>query len=417
VNAWFLHRSALLAIFFSRKGAPYCAVLLGVDGVRRDFCHIVILLSYLCHINVTFAAYYAASAIKPLKDTFVKKILLNSMIVAASLVTAQHAMAARDNISIVGSSTVYPFSTVVAERFGKSTSFKTPKVEQTGSGGGFKLFCQGVGEQHPDITNASRRMKKSELEQCQANGVTDVVEVLIGFDGIVLANSNEVAALNLSRREIFLALAKEVPNPNGSETLVANPYITWKDVNASLPATKIEVLGPPPTSGTRDAFAELALEGGCKSFDWIAAMKKADKHAYKTVCHSIREDGAYIEAGENDNLIVQKLNANPDALGIFGFSFLDQNSDKVHGSIIEGHGPTFESIADKSYPVSRPLYFYVKKAHIGVIPGIEEYLAEFTNDKAWGDLGYLTDKGMIPMNAEKRHAIAAEVKSLKNLTL
>lgn len=346
-----------------------------------------------------------------------KKILLNSIIVASSLLTAQQAMAARDNISIVGSSTVYPFSTAVAERFGKSAGFKTPKVESTGSGGGFKLFCQGVGEQHPDITNSSRRMKKSELEQCQANGVSEVVEVLIGFDGIVLANSNKVAPLTLSRREIFLALAKEVPNPNGSETLVANPYVTWSDVNASLPATKIEVLGPPPTSGTRDAFAELALEGGCKSFDWIKAMKKTDKQAYKTVCHSIREDGAYIEAGENDNLIVQKLNANPDALGVFGYSFLDQNSDKVHGSIIEGNAPTFETIADKSYPVSRPLYFYVKKAHIGVIPGIEEYLAEFTNDKAWGNEGYLTDKGMIPMNADKRHAIAADVKMLKNLSL
>jgi phosphate transport system substrate-binding protein len=347
----------------------------------------------------------------------VKKILLNSIIVASSLLTAQHAMAARDNISIVGSSTVYPFSTVVAERFGKSTGFKTPKVESTGSGGGFKLFCQGVGEQHPDITNASRRMKKSELDQCQANGVTEVVEVLIGYDGIVLANSNKVAPLTLSRREIYLALAKEIPNPNGSETLIANPYMTWKDVNASLPATKIEVLGPPPTSGTRDAFSELAMEAGCETFSWIKALSKTDKNAFKSACHSIREDGAYIEAGENDNLIVQKLNANPDALGVFGFSFLDQNSDKVQGSIIEGHAPTFESIADKSYPVSRPLYFYVKKAHIGVIPGIEEYLAEFTNDKAWGDEGYLADKGMIPMNAEKRHTIAADVKLLKNLSL
>ncbi|MBV1932674.1 MAG: PstS family phosphate ABC transporter substrate-binding protein [Porticoccaceae bacterium] len=334
----------------------------------------------------------------------------------ALVATSSHSVAAaRDYISIVGSSTVYPFATVVAERFGRSTGGATPKVESTGSGGGMKLFCAGVGTQHADITNASRRIKKSEFEKCQANGVKDVVEVLIGFDGIVLANSNKTKRMNLTRKDIFLALAKEVP-AKGSEKLVPNPYKTWQDVNPALPATKIEVLGPPPTSGTRDAFAELALEGGCKAFGWIKAIKKQDKSEYKRICHTIREDGAYIEAGENDNLIVQKLNANPKALGVFGFSFLDQNSDKVHGSLIEGVGPTFESIADKSYPVSRPLYFYVKKAHVGVVPGIEGYLAEFVSEKAWGTEGYLAEKGMIPLPDDSRAEFGDNVKGLKAMT-
>jgi len=346
-----------------------------------------------------------------------KKILIKTTLAATLLAGTQAAMAARDYISIVGSSTVYPFSTVVAERFGKSTQFKTPKVESTGSGGGLKLFCQGLGAKNPDITNSSRRIKATEVKLCADNGVTEVIEVLIGYDGIVLANAKSAKPYELTRKEIFMALAKEVPNPDGSETLIANPYKTWSDVNPALPATKIEVLGPPPTSGTRDAFAELGLEGGCKKFPWIAAMKKKDKSAYKAVCHTVREDGPYIEAGENDNLIVQKLNANPNALGVFGFSFLDQNSDSVQGSKIDGQMPTFDTISDGSYPVSRPLYFYVKKAHVNVIPGIAEYLAEFTNDRAWGEDGYLAAKGMIPLSEEERAAIKQNVKMMKNLSL
>lgn len=346
---------------------------------------------------------------------FKSKLTTTSLALSLALAASQSMAAGRDYISIVGSSTVYPFATVVAERFGKTTGNPTPKVESTGSGGGMKLFCSGVGTGHADITNASRRMKKSEFELCQSNGVTDVVEVLIGFDGIVLANSNKTQVMDLSRKDIFLALAKEVPAKDG-EKLIPNPYKTWRDVNPALPNTKIEVLGPPPTSGTRDAFAELALEGGCKKFDWIKAMKKKDKKAYKAVCHTIREDGAYVEAGENDNLIVQKLNANPKAMGVFGFSFLDQNSDKVQGSKIEGIEPTFDSIADKSYPVSRPLYFYVKKAHVGVVPGIDGYLAEFTSEKAWGSDGYLAEKGMIPLPDETRAKFAANVKNLTVMT-
>lgn len=337
------------------------------------------------------------------------------VLTAASLTVAQVALA-RDYISVVGSSTVYPFATVVAERLGKTAGVPTPTVESTGTGGGMKLFCEGVGSSTADITNASRRIKASEFEMCQKNGVTDVIEVLIGYDGIVLANSNASDRLDLSRKDIFLALAKEVPNPDGSETLVENPYKTWQDVNPALPAKKIEVLGPPPTSGTRDAFAELALEGGCKAFPFIKAMKKTDKSKYKAICHTIREDGAYVEAGENDNLIVKKLEKNPNSFGVFGYSFLDQNSDKVQGSLIEGFEPTFESIADKSYSVSRPLYFYVKKAHVGVVPGIQDYINEFTSNKAWGEDGYLAEKGMIPLGDDLRSEIGKTARSLSPMT-
>jgi phosphate transport system substrate-binding protein len=367
-------------------------------------------------------------------------VIKKQIVLAAALavgVTAANA-ASRDYISIVGSSTVYPFATVVAEQFGKTTKFKTPKIESTGSGGGMKLFCAGVGTEHPDVTNASRRIKKSEFETCQKNGVTDIVEVKVGYDGIALANSKAAPQFELGVKDIFLALAKQVPGKDGK--LIDNPYKTWNEVNPALPKTKIEVLGPPPTSGTRDAFAELAMEGGAKKFADLKALRgskdeaeikslmaklgipesafnKKGKKVFKAVAHAIREDGAYIEAGENDNLIVQKLEANPAALGIFGFSFLDQNADKVQGSKIEGQAPTFDSIAEGSYKVSRPLYFYVKKAHIGKVPGIKEYVAEFSSEKAWGDDGYLAPKGLIPMPTEERKQFAGDVESLKNLQL
>ena len=330
--------------------------------------------------------------------------------------TGSHA-AGRDRIDIVGSSTVYPFATVVAEKFGKKTKFRTPKIESTGSGGGMKLFCAGVDLNTPDITNASRRIKKSEFEQCLKNGVTDITEVQIGFDGIAIANSRKAPLFRLTRKDLFLALAKKVPNPDGSRNLVDNPYRQWNQVNPALPKTRIEVLGPPPTSGTRDAFAELAMEGGCKQFDWIKAMKKTDKPAYKAICHSIREDGAYIEAGENDNLIVQKLDANPRAVGIFGYSFLEQNDDKVQGSVIEGIAPEFDSIADGSYPISRPLYFYSKNAHVKSIPGMQQFMLEFTSEQAFGEDGYLIDKGLIPLSEAGRKAMREAVQKLKKLEL
>ena len=346
-----------------------------------------------------------------------KSVLAFGAAVAVLSVSNVNAQAARDQISIVGSSTVYPFATVVAEQFGRTTSFKTPTVESTGSGGGLKLFCGGIGVDTPDITNASRRIKSSEVEKCASNGINEIVEVKIGYDGIVMANSKTAKQVSLTTKDIYLALAKEIPNPDGSETFIENPYKKWSDVSANLPDVKIEVLGPPPTSGTRDAFVELAMEGGCKQYDWIKAIKKEDKSLYKARCHTIREDGAFVEAGENDNLIVQKLQANPNALGIFGFSFLDQNSDVVQGSKVNGEDPSFENIAVGAYPVSRPLYFYVKKAHVGKIPGIAEYLAEFTSEKAMGDEGYLSDRGLIPLPADEYAQVSDAVKNLKPLNL
>lgn len=353
-----------------------------------------------------------------IKNTINKTLLgmsFGAIALATSVANAQGN--SRDTITAVGSSTVYPFSTVVAERFGKNTAFKTPKIESTGTGGGMKLFCASNAIDTPDLSNASRRMKKSEFDMCVKNGVTSITEVLVGYDGIVVANAKSSNRMNVTRKELFLALAKEVPAKDGSENLIANPYKKWNEINPNLPANKIEVLGPPPTSGTRDAFAELVLEGGCKQFPWIKAIKKQNKSQYKAICHSVREDHAYIEAGENDNLIVQKLVANPDAFGIFGFSFLDQNSDKLQGSIIDKQEPTFEAIADGSYPVSRPLYFYVKNAHVGKVPGILEFLTEYTSDAAMGDEGYLTDKGLIPLGEEKLANVRSNVLSLTPLAL
>jgi phosphate transport system substrate-binding protein len=338
-----------------------------------------------------------------------------SLAVTGLINSVAHGQAARDYISIVGSSTVYPFATVVAEQFGKTSRFKTPKIESTGSGGGIKLFCAGVGVQHPDIANSSRRIKAGEVAECATNGVKEIVEVKIGFDGIVIANSVSSPRASITRKDIFLALAKQVPDPKGSETLVPNPYQKWSEINPALPAKTIEVLGPPPTSGTRDAFVELAMEGGCKSFKWIAAIKDQDEAKFKTICHTLREDGRFIEAGENDNLIVQKLKANPSAFGVFGYSFLDQNADSVQGSLVDGQAPEFDSIAAGKYPVSRPVYFYVKKAHVAAIPGIREYLAEFTSNKAMGETGYLADKGLIPLPAADLAAVRKATEALEPL--
>ena len=321
-----------------------------------------------------------------------------------------NSQASRDYISIVGSSTVYPFTTVAAERYGRSTNFKTPKVESTGSGGGLKLFCAGIGAQHPDITNSSRAIKDSEIRLCAENGISEIIEVKIGYDGIVLSNSLEANAFNLTLKEIFLALAKNIPDASGQ--IISNPYEKWNEINPKLPDQAIEIMGPPPTSGTRDAFVELAMEGGCKAFSSIRDLKNSNGDRYKSICHGIREDGAFIEAGENDNLIIQKLETNSNALGIFGYSFLDQNNDKVKGTLVDSVVPTFENIAEGSYPISRPLYFYVKKAHVGVIPGLKEFLREFTSERAWGEDGYLSERGLIPMPDEERFLVGEAVNSL-----
>ncbi len=316
---------------------------------------------------------------------------------------------ARDQIRIVGSSTVYPFTAAVAEQFGKTTNFKTPVIESTGTGGGFKLFCAGVGVDHPDVTNASRAITKSEIADCTKNGVKDVVEVKIGYDGIVFANSKASPQGKFTVEQVWMALSKTVV-VNGQA--VANPYKTWSDVDKSLPAGKIEVLGPPPTSGTRDAFVELVMATGCAK---AAGAKEAGITGAK--CHEMREDGAFVEAGENDVLIVRKLEENKNAFGIFGYSFLDQNADKIQGSAIGGHSPTFENIASSAYPVSRPLYFYVKKAHAGTIPGIEAFLKEFTSAKAWGKNGYLSDKGLVPLPDAEREMVGKAAQTMAPMNM
>lgn len=345
-----------------------------------------------------------------------KTRVLFGMVALGALLTAgvSGAALARDEIRIVGSSTVFPFSTATAEEFGKTGGFKTPVVESTGTGGGLKLFCEGVGTATPDITNASRRIKKGEVETCGKNGVLEIHEVKIGFDGIVFAHVKGATTFELTLQQVWKALAKEVLIDG---KWVPNPHKTWSEVDSSLPNQKIEVLGPPPTSGTRDAFNELAMEGGCKTISDIEALKKEDEARYKAVCQSIREDGAYIEAGENDNLIVQKIAENKNALGVFGYSFLDQNRDKLEALKIDGVVPTYEDISSGKYPVSRTLFFYVKKAHVGVIPGIKEYVDTFLKEETFGPEGILADKGLISLPDDAREAQRAASANMDDLKL
>ncbi len=336
------------------------------------------------------------------------------LIAASTLALLAGPALARDQIRIVGSSTVYPFTTAVAEAFGKTSGMKTPVVESTGTGGGFKLFCAGVGEDTPDFTDASRAIKKSEFEACAKNGVTDIVEIKIGFDGLSIAQSKSAKGFALTKQQLFIALAKEVPGADGK--LVANPYKMWSDIDPSFPATKIEVLGPPPTSGTRDSFAELVMEKGAETFDSLKDLKKADAKAFDKVWKSMREDGAFVEAGENDNLIVQKLAANPDALGIFGYSFLEQNESSIKGIAVDGVAPSYEAIAGGEYKVARPLFIYAKKQHVGAIPGMAEFVAEYVSAKAIGEDGYLAGKGLVTLpgdEAEKSRALATAMEILK----
>ncbi|AOY89690.1 phosphate ABC transporter substrate-binding protein [Marinobacter salinus] len=336
---------------------------------------------------------------------------LATVALAGSVAAMSAPAMARDTISIVGSSTVYPFATVVAERFGTKTDFSTPKLESTGSGGGMKLFCQGIGTQNPDITNASRRMKTSEFELCQKNGVTDITEFRIGSDGIVIASSNKAENLDISLKQLFLALGSKVPVDG---KWVANPNKNWSDVDSSLPNKPIRVMGPPPTSGTRDSFNELALAAGCDELPEAESLSK-DEHG--AICESVREDGAFIEAGENDNLIVQKLIGDTGMYGVFGYSFLEENSDRLQAATLNGMIPTAEGIAADEYPVARSLFFYVKKAHIGVVPGIQEYVDEFISNAALGQNGYLKDVGLIIPPREQLMNLMDKAENMPNLTV
>jgi phosphate transport system substrate-binding protein len=343
-----------------------------------------------------------------------KFLTLTAVAAVGGLAFAAPALAQRDQIRIVGSSTVYPFTTAVAEQFGKSGGGKTPVVESTGTGGGMKLFCAGVGPTHPDLTNASRAMLKGEFEQCQTNGVKDIIEVKVGIDGLTLAQSKAGPGIKLTMAQVYLALAEKTPDASGA--LVANPYKNWSDIDKSLPNVKIEVLGPPPTSGTRDSFHELFMEVGATQIPALAALRKSDRKAFDSAWKSIRKDGAYVEAGENDNVIVQKLDANKNAFGIFGFSFLEENLAKLRGVPMDGVEPDYDSIAGGKYKGARPLFIYAKKQHIGVIPGMDKFLAEYVSAKAMSKDGYLARKGLVALPKAEADKTAENVKSLKVLT-
>ena len=312
---------------------------------------------------------------------------------------APGSQAPRAGIWAAGSSTVFPFATRVAENFSRTSGGAAPRVESLGTGGGIKAFCTGIGPSTPDIANASRPMKKSEFEECQKNGVTDIVEIKIGFDGIVIATARTGTSFNFRLQDIYSGLAKEVPGPNN--TFVANPATTWNQVNQALPNQRIQVYGPPPTSGTRDAFLELGMAPGAKELPSLAALADADKDRFETIAHTLREDNAWVDSGENDNAIVQTLTRTPGSLGVFGFSFLEQNMDTVKAETIDGVAPSADTIADGSYPLARSLYIYVKKQHVGVTPGLEQFVSEFMSEAAAGRGGYLQDRGLVPLPADQ----------------
>jgi phosphate transport system substrate-binding protein len=323
--------------------------------------------------------------------------------IALAAAAAPASAQSRDQIRIVGSSTVFPYTQAVTEQYAGMTGMKAPVVESTGTGGGMQIFCGGVGADFPDITGASRAMKASEFEECAANGVDDVTEVLLGYDGLSIAHSIDGPDLDVTKAQLFQALASEV-EVDGA--IAANPYTTWDQIDPSLPAEPIQVFGPPPTSGTRDAFVELVMLEGCAEFPAIAALDEMRK---EEVCARMRQDGPFIEAGENDNLIVQRLTTDPTALGIFGYSFLFENSDRLKPVAIDGVAPNVDTIASAEYAISRPLYIYVKNAHRGVIPGLDEFLAEYVSEESFGVDGYLSERGLIPLAAAEREAVRAAV--------
>lgn len=338
---------------------------------------------------------------------------MNTRVIALTAVAALAACAvvspasARDQIKIVGSSTVFPYTQAVAEEFANKTGKSAPVVESTGTGGGMKIFCAGVGEGHPDLTGASRAQKSSEAELCKKNGVDNVTEVLIGYDGLSVAVSREGNAFDATKTELYKALAAKVPVDG---KLVDNPYKKWNEINPNLPDIAITVYGPPPTSGTRDAFVELVMEKGCEELEFFKANEDAAKE-----CGAMRQDGPFIEAGENDNLIVQRLEADPNAYGIFGYSFLFENQDKLQPVKVNGVAPSIESIADSSYGISRPLFFYIKNAHRDVIPGLKEFIEEYVSDEAMGPDGYLSERGLVALSDEKRKEVQDAALNGKNL--
>lgn len=339
-----------------------------------------------------------------------KRIVFAASVSAMAVTVSVGAAEARDQIRIVGSSTVFPYTQAVAEEFGNITDFAAPVTESTGTGGGMQIFCGGVGVDHPDITGASRAMKQSEYELCVQNGVDSITEVQIGSDGLSIAHSVDGPEMDLTKAQIFQALAAEV-EVDGK--VVPNPYTRWNEIDPSLPDAEITVFGPPPTSGTRDAFVELVMIEGCAAFPAIQALEASRK---EEVCQRMRTDGPFIEAGENDNLIVQRLQTDHNALGIFGYSFLYENQDTLKAVAVEGVKPTPETIADESYTVARPLFFYVKNVHRGVIPGLQEFVEEYVSEEAMGPGGYLEERGLIPLDDQRREEVRKAAIEGKNFT-
>ena len=338
-----------------------------------------------------------------------KNLLLGAAAIATVFVPTM--AEARSQMRAVGSSTVYPFAKMVAERVARANPrLGTPIIESTGTGGGIKLFCSGVGARFPDVANASRRMKASEAKACAANGVSKITEIQVGIDGIALATSKATPLQGLTTRDVYLALAK---TPFGKP----NKAKTWKDVNSRLPAIPIRVYGPPPTSGTRDALGELIMTAGCETNASMAALKKSDEKKHKAICTAMREDGAYVEAGENDNLIVQKLVANRGSIGIFGYSYLEENTDKLKGLAVNGVAPTYETISSFKYPGARPLYIYVKNAHVAAVPAVKAFIAEFTKESAFGPNGYLRRAGMVAAPPKVRAQSQMAARQLAPLNL
>ncbi|NOQ79190.1 MAG: phosphate-binding protein [Gammaproteobacteria bacterium] len=347
-----------------------------------------------------------------------KKSALSLIATSAIVVSSINMAQAREQIRIVGSSTVYPFSSSVAEEFGATSKNPTPVVESTGSGGGMKLFCKGNDLNTPDITNASRRMKSKEFKLCEKNGVTDITEAVIGFDGIAIAQNKNNKALELSKKHLLLAVAEEVPSKDG-KSLVKNPYKKWNEIDSSLPDREIIIYGPPTSSGTRDAFEDMIMKGQTKKMDVYTSLYKKDKvknKGYKKY-HKVRQDGVYVPSGENDNLIVQKLSKNPAAIGIFGYSFLIQNDDKVAAAKINGVLPTPKSISSGEYPISRSLFFYTKNSHRKDVPAMDKYVELFMKEDMIGPEGILSEIGLIALPDERRTAIRASVAKYTKLTL
>ncbi|HID37006.1 MAG TPA: PstS family phosphate ABC transporter substrate-binding protein [Ghiorsea sp.] len=344
-----------------------------------------------------------------------KQVILISALASLSFFAGNAAQA--ENVHIVGSSTVYPFASYVAEELGATTRFKTPIIESTGSGGGMKLFCAGHDSNTPDITNASRRMKPSEFKLCAKNGVRNITEVVIGFDGIAIAQSKTNKPINLTRKHILLAVAAEVPNKAGTK-LIPNPYKYWNEIDASLPHRPIIFYGPPTSSGTRDAFHDLVMKALTKKMDIYTKLYKADpvKNKKYKKYKTIRTDGIYVPSGENDNLIVQKLTKDKNAFGIFGYSFLEENSGRVSAATVEGVAPEPKAISSGKYPISRSLFFYIKNDHLKRVKGMQEYINMFVDEDMIGEDGNLTEIGLIALPESQRDEVRHNVKAHKKLT-